>query len=1131
MSLTKLILAGLRYYWRGGGAVLLAVAAATAVLTGALVVGDSMRGSLRHLLLDQLGSIDDALVTDRFFRADLAAELAASPRYQEVFGAAVPCILVQGSVEHPRADGALRAAQVSVIGCDERFWKLGSGGPNVSPQKSEIVLNAPLAAEIGARVGDDVLLRIGSVSQIPPDSALGRKTETIRNRRLKVTEIIPAEGLGRFALFPSQQMPSNAFVATEVLQDALEQPGKVNAIFVAGKSSEAATSAGNDVLAESLHPTLADYGLQLEIHVQGYGQWTSNRMLLDPAAVTAIDASFAADRPQALFTYLANTIAAGGKEIPYSTITAMDFVETPPLGPLKTPQGEPIGPLADDEIVLNTWAVEELGVEPGAEVEITYFEPESTHAEVRESKARFRLKAVVALEGLAADKDLTPQLPGITDRATMGDWDAPFPFDSARVRKKDEKYWDDHRTTPKAFISLAAGRRMWSSRFGNTTAVRFIPPAGANVASLSARLKLDPAEFGFRFLPLKRWGLTAAQGTTGFGGLFIGFSFFIMASALMLVALVFRLGIEERSAEVGILRALGIGRRRVLLVLAGQGLVLAKLGALLGVLLGVAYAQLMLLGLTTWWLGAIGTPFLRLHVTWQSLLIGYLSGLVVCLLTVLWTLRRLGRVSVRRLLAHQVNEDRFTPPLTSARRIKASAALLLFAVVLALSGSKFRGEAQAGAFVGSGALVLAALLTLLTVFWRRAALAAPLAAQNWPLARLALRNAARNPGRSTLSVALIAIASFLIVALSAFRLNPAGENGRDSGSGGFSLVAQSDQPIYQNLDTRAGRAEAGFGEEANDLLSQCGVYSLRVRAGDDASCLNLYQPTQPRMLGVPQSLVERGGFAWASSAAETDEERANPWLLLDRKLESDADGTPAAPMVLDFNTAEYSLHKGRLGESLLVEDSAGKKVRLVIVGMLKNSIFQGDALVAERALLRHFPHVSGYRFFLVEDRGRPVQQVQAAMENALGDFGFDAETSAARLTRFFAVQNTYLSTFQSLGGLGLLLGTFGLATVQLRNVLERRGELALLRASGFRRRRLAELVALENLLLLVGGLKVGVFAALVAVLPHWLAGGAAVPWLSLAATLLTVLVVGMLAGLIAVRYTLRADLVPALRAE
>jgi ABC-type antimicrobial peptide transport system permease subunit len=155
--------------------------------------------------------------------------------------------------------------------------------------------------------------------------------------------------------------------------------------------------------------------------------------------------------------------------------------------------------------------------------------------------------------------------------------------------------------------------------------------------------------------------------------------------------------------------------------------------------------------------------------------------------------------------------------------------------------------------------------------------------------------------------------------------------------------------------------------------------------------------------------------------------------------------------------------------------------------------------------------------------------VEQALETSLGDFGFDVQRSADRLAAFMAVQNTYLTTFQSLGGLGLLLGTFGLATVQLRNVLERRGELALLRAAGFRRERLAILVMLENAALLVGGLALGIAAALVAILPHLLGGGAAIPWLTLAVTLGLVLLVGLAAGMSAVRATLRAPLLPALR--
>ena len=140
-----------------------------------------------------------------------------------------------------------------------------------------------------------------------------------------------------------------------------------------------------------------------------------------------------------------------------------------------------------------------------------------------------------------------------------------------------------------------------------------------------------------------------------------------MVAALLLVALLFRLGIEGRAEEIGVLRTVGMRNRKIFAVLAVEALVVTAVGSLLGVAAGVGYAWLMIVGLTTWWVSAISTPFLHLYVTPQSLLIGFFGGLIVSLLTVLWTLRRLGRISVRRLLAGQAAEDRFRAQTKSSR--------------------------------------------------------------------------------------------------------------------------------------------------------------------------------------------------------------------------------------------------------------------------------------------------------------------------------------------------------------------------------------------------------------------------------------------------------------------------------
>ena len=446
---------------------------------------------------------------------------------------------------------------MTIVGCSA-LGSLGPGGPPDPIPPGQVVLNQPLADALAARPGDEVLVQIGRADLIPPDSPLGRKTETTRSRRLTVGAVIPAEGLGRFGLRPSQQLPQNAFVAAETLADMLDRSGKVNAILVAGPAGEASDTGLDERLEHALKPTLADCGFSLVEVRPGCWQLAAERLLILESAERALLTDLAADQPQPVLTYLANTLRVGKREIPYSTVAAIDFAAEPPLGPFHDRDGKPVPPLADGEIALNAWAAEDLGAKVGDEVEIVYFEPESTHGDVREQTTKLRLAAILPLAGAAADPHLTPDLPGVTDQTSIGDWDPPFPFDARRVRRKDEAYWDQYRATPKAFVSLVTGRRLWASRFGQSTAIRLATDPGSTAAEIESRLHLAPADFGLRFLPIRHLALAASGGTTPFSVLFLSFSFFIIIAALLLVALLFGLGLDQRASQIGVLLAVGM---------------------------------------------------------------------------------------------------------------------------------------------------------------------------------------------------------------------------------------------------------------------------------------------------------------------------------------------------------------------------------------------------------------------------------------------------------------------------------------------------------------------------------------------------------------------------------------------
>ena len=436
----------------------------------------------------------------------------------------------------------------------------------------------------------------------------------------------------------------------------------------------------------------------------------------------------------------------------------------------------------------------------------------------------------------------------------------------------------------------------------------------------------------------------------------------------------------------------------------------------------------------------------------------------------------------------------------------ASAALALLLVVLSVLTDVAPRDP---AFFGVGALLLAGTLAFF-----RFSLATPAGvslAGASPLARLGVRNAARRPTRSLLTVALVASSTFIILSVESFRHDPTqGEPTFHSGDGGFRWMGESDVPTYH----------LSFGGE--DGLPEMSIFSLRVRSGEDASCLNLYRPSRPTLLGATTELIERGGFAFQATLAESAEEGEHPWRLLDKEPE---DG--AIPVFGDANSVKYILHLG-LGQHLEVTDERGENRRLVIAGLLSRSVFQSQLIMSERNFLDLFPSHSGFNFFMIETDSDAAGQ---ALEERFADQGFDATRTADRLAGYLVVENTYLSTFQALGGLGLLLGTLGLAVVMVRNVLERRGELALLQAVGFPAPSISWLVLAENLFLLVFGVMIGVMTASLAVLPHFLSGLAEPPWLSVSVTLVSIVLVGLIAGAVSITVTLHAPLGPALRRE
>lgn len=1141
-TLRSLPVRSLIYHWRGNLAVLLAAAVSAAVLAGALFVGDSLRGSLRARSERQLNGVTAAWTGNRLIRTESATQPDV-----------VPALMLQGSL----TNDDVTVPKVVVIGLtNEGFERFNLKPP--SDGRTQAVIGHNVAAKCSAKVGDKLELSIPQFSNVPRSSILAKRNADTNAVKVSLTvgDVLPAaHPANDFSLLPNSTPALNIFVPLEPIQRRVipETPGRVNALFAFGPSA--------DTVSAELERTLdlPDWGLRLRTRrdmptgqrVTGrdlpYLSLESDRLLLEPAVLDAAESTVKelGLRSSRTTSYLAIDIAHGNKAIPYSIVAAVDPSAAAPLGPF-LPAGEP--PLADDEIVLADWPESPLrDAKPGDPIALKFFAPDVESGE-KTITATFKLRGKIPLAGVAADPTLTPPFPGITDKLDIATWQPPFTFDRTRIRPNDvhDLFWKNYRTTPKAYLNRAAGEKWFTGRFGNVTSLRIAPADGETPTQLAAKLapvlrgKLSPAAGGIVVEPVRERLLAASKGGTDFGGLFLGFSLFLIVSALMLVGLMFRLNVERRAKEVGNYLAFGYTPRTVLRLLLGEGLLLAAVGAAVGVGIAVFYSRFLLELITDLWPDPTVKAFLRPHATPASAVLGFALTLLMTAFTIWLAVRKLVRIAPPTLLRGQVD---VTEPEHAGRRKWGTIALVgcLVGAVASLGGGSFLPNPDfraMGFFSGGAMLFVAGLIAIrrwLTASPRRLARS---------LGDLGLRNAGRSPGRSILTILLIGSATFLLVAVESFRRSPERDFANKSGgSGGFNLIVESDVPLFNRLDEPAGRDDVLIGlddyfqrkaekdpnldkrqltSEAEAKLKAISLsVPIRAIAGDDASCLNLYQAGKPRLVGVPDSLIDRGGFSFAMTASHDGD---NPWQLLKTPL---PDG--AIPVFAEQNTALWML-KTMVGGTLEVDDENGRSVKCRLVGTLQDSLFQSELVMADEQLRKLHPREEGFRLQLVETKPEYADAIAKLLTSGLSGSGVAVAPSRERVAAFQAVVGAYLSTFQLLGALGLLLGILGLAAVILRGVWERIGEIALLRAVGYSTGTIRRLVLRENLWLLALGVSLGLAAAILSVLPH-LALGGSLPWTGTGILLAGVFAVGIIVVYLAASGAARVPILTALRKE
>ncbi|MFW5754995.1 MAG: FtsX-like permease family protein, partial [Tangfeifania sp.] len=866
--------------------------------------------------------------------------------------------------------------------------------------------------------------------------------------------------------------PYNIFLSIGRLNDLMEFNGKANNLLI---SSELETSEIQKAVDQSLEPEDASLSLK-NIETTGEVEISTDRVFMEPKVAETLE-QLPGAKP--LITYFVNVIehVKTGNEIPYSFVSSLNGNQ-----------------LSDNEIILNQWAADDLNVAVGDTVRLKYFEIGPLR-QLLDKEAVFILKEIVPMNRQWADSTLMPYLPGLSDAGHCREWEAGVPIDMDAIRDKDEDYWDEWKGTPKAYISLDKALDLWKNRFGVYTAVRYSEDIFDVEEFQSAfSQNIQPSDLGMVIEPVREQGLEAARNGTDFSGLFLGLSFFLLAAAIILTALLFRFNLETRSSEVGVLDSLGFKQKEVRSFFLFEGLVIALVGALFGLVLSVVYTSAVFRILNTLWFEIVRTDVLLIQIYPLTLILGLVISVAVSLGAIFISLKHYQKQRTVEL------QKRSRTGLKKNTRLFLDAIMLLSLLVPAaifFMQLLKPGDLNTSMFFLSGALLL---IGFLMVFRKMLVKTGAAKFHGMKFSRLARLNLTRNTGRSLTIVILFALGTFLVVSTGSNKLDLfASAEDKSSGTGGFAFFAETTMPVLYNLNSDEKRAEEGIYEDFSAV-------QFRQVEGDDASCLNLNRISQPAVLGVdPESLS--GRFSFATRMDGFDDQ--DPWMALNQKFD---DGS--IPAIADQTVIQWGLGK-KVGDELMYQNEKGDTLRLKLIAGTTPSVFQGYVIISNEQFLDNFPSNSGSYVFLIDGPAEEQEQIAGELQSVFRDYGWQMESTAKRLVEFYSVTNTYLSIFLAMGALGLILGTIGLAVILARTILERRREIGLMQAIGFQTRQLFGLLFREYSLLLIAGVLIGFLTAVAATLPAFLSANsdASITTVALVVALILINGVVWIAGL------------------
>lgn len=1081
----------------------------TSVITGALITGDSLDRMVADQSVKALGEIDLVVSSPRFFSNSLFTVINNDQTINKLTDKAAPMIALTGTTRHDES-GALEN-QVNVYGIDiynvdSSVYDFYDGEKIPNLLENDCVINTILADNLHVGQGDVITLKLGDIN--PSDAFFLTSSDIIHEIELTIKEISENRGLASINLRSRNTNINNLFLRMDVLQNIIGAEGKINTVIISNSGDEfSGVDKGTDVknrLKEILDEEI------------GYPE-TGYRVITEDLSViiTHEDVLFDSDElaplekgwvTSSLLTYFVDSINFKGNSLSYSTITGVDLASDREFGEFFT-NGTPLeqNKFKGDGIIISNWTALALGVGVDDILTVNYTILDSNYREHPNSK-KLSIEAVIDLSGKAASAWLMPDLPGIKDIDTCGDWDPPFEIDLSILQKTDLDYWEQYRGIPKGYIDLDLAKRLFGNFQGNLTHLRIETNGNPENVFEEFNKTLGINNYGISIIEVKADHLATGESLWVLTGMFLAFGALVVISGALLIINIFRNMAYDRKREIGILRSQGVKRRDVAAAFFTEGTFYSIASAGIGTAAGVGVGKGIVHALNTVWARSVESNDISLYYSNVTLFTAFAIGLFICIISVIIPVIQVSGMKVVDAIS-QGRTEKKKDHTTSARHgiiilimgvLSTGFLLFSFNLELALigpvlillgSGLYVQGRKSARRYIlemTAGALILyvlafsffalgkeggtsVAIFMITGIIFIAACFLLYRSRFQWflriiigkgAMGNIAVSGLVRQKSRVFLSVISLAFVVYIITALSVIGSYQEGnfEKEIESQTGGYDIRALSTIPITGDLAL-----------ENHSFLDDTSVTQIRSVGEPGGTCSNMNARFPPQILGVPDDFVEINKIKFSNHVTKKFGDRAAWRSLVDNSKSY-------IPVVMDENTLLWVYNSG-LGDSFTITGDMGDEYEIKVVGMIDSSIFAGMFIMSQDNIEEVFPLTAKYTYFLLKTDG-DVRAEAAIIEDEMSFYGMDAAATEDLARYNLEFEASYLRIFQVFLVLGVFIGTTGIAVMVYRSANNRKYEIGVLRSMGLSRGKVALSLVLEASIISLSGIIIGVIGGI-----------------------------------------------------